>query len=301
MTMWTPRIEGRSGPRYLAIADALGEDLERGRVRPGTQLPTHRALADRLGVTVGTVSRAYAEAARRGLLSGEVGRGTFVRHAISDMPTIREARSPGIVDLSLNHPPGGMAEPSRALAETLAALAGRADLSSLLSYPVEGGSVPHREAGAQWIARAGLAARPEDVVVCAGFQHALTTVLSTQLRPGDLLLTECLTYPGLKAVASLLHLRVQGLPLDEEGLRPDGFEAVCRAGGARALHCVPTIQNPTTAMMSAARREEIAAIAREHGVIVIEDDIHALLPPKRPRPLAAYLPELTYYLTSTSK
>jgi DNA-binding transcriptional MocR family regulator len=299
--MWTPRLEGRSGPRYLAIADALGEDLEKGRVRAGTQLPTHRALADRLGVTVGTVSRGYAEAARRGLLSGEVGRGTFVRHPLGDMPVIPEARSTGVVDLSLNHPPPGMAEPARALADALAALATRSDTSSLLAYPVEGGSAAHREAGAAWIARGGLSARPEDVLVCSGSQHALTTVLSSQLRPGDLLLTECLTYPGLKAVAGLLHLRVQGLPLDEQGLRPDAFEAACRAGGAKALHCVPTIQNPTTAMMSLARREEIASIARAHGILVIEDDIHALLPPKRPKPVAALLPELTYYLTSTSK
>jgi DNA-binding transcriptional MocR family regulator len=301
MTMWMPQLEGRPGPRYLAIADALGEDLEKGRVRPGSQLPTHRALADRLGVTVGTVSRAYAEAARRGLLSGEVGRGTFVRHALSAMPALPEARTPDVVDLSLNHPPPGMSELARALSETLAALSRSPDTSSLLTYPVEGGSAAHREAGAEWLARTGLAAQPENVVVCSGSQHALTTVLSTQMRPGDLLLTECLTYPGLKAVASLLHLRVQGLPMDDEGLRPDAFEAACRAGGAKALHCVPTIQNPTTALMSLARREEIAAIARTHGILVIEDDVHALLPPKRPRPIAALLPELTYYLTSTSK
>jgi DNA-binding transcriptional MocR family regulator len=301
MTMWLPRLEGRSGPRYLAIADALAEDLEKGRVRPGTQLPTHRALADRLRVTVGTVSRAYAEAGRRGLLSGEVGRGTFVRHALSEMPAIREARATGVVDLSLNHPSPLMAEPARALADALATLAARPDNSGLLSYPVEGGASAHREAGAEWIARGGLVARPEDVVVCSGSQHALTTVLSTQLRPGDLLLTECLTYPGLKAVAGLLHLRLQGLPLDAEGLRPDAFLAACRAGGVKALHFVPTIQNPTTAVMSTSRREEIAGIARAHGVLVIEDDIHALLPPKRPKPLATLLPELTYYLTSTSK
>ena len=300
MTMWAPRLEGRSGPRYLAIADALAEDLEKGRVPAGTQLPTHRALADRLGVTVGTVSRAYAEAARRGLLSGEVGRGTFVRHNVVDLPAVRPVGT-GAIDLSLNHPPPAMPEAARALTDALDSLAGRPDVSAFLGYPVEGGSAAHREAGAEWIGRVGLSARPDDVVVCSGSQHALTTILSTQLRPGDLLLTECLTYPGLKAVAGLLHLRVQGLPLDEDGLRPDAFEAACRAGGVRALHCVPTIQNPTTALMPLGRREEIAAIARTHGVLIIEDDIHALLPPQRPRPLAALAPELTYYLTSTSK
>ena len=79
MTIWTPDLRQRTGPRYIAIAEALSEDASGGRLRPGTRLPTHRDLADRLGVTVGTITRAYAEATRRGLVTGEVGRGTFVR------------------------------------------------------------------------------------------------------------------------------------------------------------------------------------------------------------------------------
>src|SRR4051794_26748430 len=82
MTMWTPELTHRGGPRYLAIADALADDARGGRLRAGTRLPTHRDLASRLGVTVGTITRAYAEATRRGLVSGEVGRGTFVRAAV---------------------------------------------------------------------------------------------------------------------------------------------------------------------------------------------------------------------------
>ena len=79
MTMWLPDVASRPGPLYQAIAEALAEDTSRGVLAAGQRLPTHRELADRLGVTVGTVTRAYAEAARRGLVSGEVGRGTFAR------------------------------------------------------------------------------------------------------------------------------------------------------------------------------------------------------------------------------
>ena len=78
MTMWNPEISA-AGARYLAIAEALSGDVRSGRLQPGDRLPTHRDLAYRLGVTVGTVTRAYAEAARRGLVDGEVGRGTYVR------------------------------------------------------------------------------------------------------------------------------------------------------------------------------------------------------------------------------
>jgi DNA-binding transcriptional MocR family regulator len=296
--MWRPQIEGRLGPRYRAIADALADDIAAGMLAPGTRLPTHRFLADQLGVTVGTVTRGYLEAARRGLLSGEVGRGTFVRHATADDPTDNGTA----VDLAHNHPPLPPAGPlADVLQRTLAALAARADLNGLLGYPVDGGRPAHREAGAAWIERGGLRASPDDVLVCAGSQHALTTVMATLLQPGEKLLAEAVTYPGLKALANLLHVRLEGLPLDADGLRPDALEDACRKGSVRALYVVPTIQNPTGSVMSEPRRQEIAAIARAHGVSVIEDDIHALLPPERPRPIAAFAPERTYYLTSASK
>src|SRR5256712_10659953 len=104
MTIWVPDLRARRGPRYLAIADALGDDAGAGRLRAGTRLPTHRELADRLGLTVGTVTRAYAEAARRNLVSGEVGRGTCVRAPAARFASARHAE-PGPIDLRADHPP----------------------------------------------------------------------------------------------------------------------------------------------------------------------------------------------------
>jgi len=303
MTMWAPRLESTpKKPLYLALADALSHDIAEGTLRPGARLPTHRELADRLAVTVGTVSRGYAEAARRGLLSGEVGRGTFVRAAeaesVSDEPETEEA----LVDLTLNHPPQPeLGSARRALEATLVDLARGRDLGRLLGYPPDGGAPSHREAGARWLERSGLEAPPERVLVCSGSQHGLTVLLTSRFQPGDLILSESLTYPGLKAVASLLHLRLEGLPLDESGLRADAFEDACRRLRPRGLYCVPTIQNPTSSVMSDARRGEIAEIARRHDVAILEDDIHALLPESRPLPIASFAPERSYYITSTSK
>lgn len=302
MTSWTPDLRKSKGPRYLAIADAIGADFANGRLRSGTRLPPHRDLADRLGVTVGTVSRGYAEAARRGLVSGEVGRGTYVRQPAPELAAPAQAGAGGsVVELSLNHPPLSSSDAWRAFQAGLSGLAARPDLSALIAYPPEGGHAGHREAGAAWIGRTGLEARPEQVLVCSGSQHGLTTVLATSLKPGDLVLTEALTYPGLKAVASLLHLRLHGLSMDADGLRPDALAAACRNSDAKALYCVPTIQNPTASVMSEGRRREIAALAQAHGLTIIEDDIHALLPDERPRPIAAFAPERSYYITSTSK
>jgi len=298
--MWRPALTGRSGPRYLKIASALAEDVASGTLSPGNRLPTHRELADRLGVTVGTVSRAYAEAARRGLVTGEVGRGTFVSGGV-----VGEAETEGPdapIDLAQNHPPEPTAQPHRAaLVASLAALTGQAGFGRLLDYPAAGGNAADREAGAEWIGRAGMAAAAEQVLVCTGSQHGLTVVLATLLQPGDLLLTESLTYAGLKSVAGLLHLKVAGLPIDADGLQPDLFEDACRKRDARALYLIPTLHNPTTAVMPLERRREIAAIAERYGVAIVEDDAHGLLPETRPLPVAALAPERTYFLTSTSK
>ncbi len=252
-----------------------------------------------MGVTVGTVTRAYGEAARRGLVSGEVGRGTFLRGSpVEPQPA---ANVSGAVDLSINHPPPGGIETKQLVAETLTAIAARPDLDKLLVYPPDGGLPEHRAAGAAWIASAGLPASAETVVVSSGIQHGLTAVLAALLAPGDLLVSEALTYPGMKALAALLHLRLQGLAMDEQGLRPDAFESACRAGAVKALYCVPTLHNPTTAVMPEARRREIAALARAHGVTLIEDDVHGPLHPSPPAPLSAFAPELSFYLRGTGK
>lgn len=302
MTIWTPERGREDVPLYLSIADAIGADSASGRLAPGTRLPTHRDLAERLGITVGTVTRAYAEAARRGLVSGEVGRGTFVRGAAAEYVALGAAGvgEASLVDLSLNHPPAAAGHPGDALGKTLAALSKRAGLDGLLAYPPEGGAADHREAGAAWIARTGLKAAPDHVLVTNGSQHGMTALFASLLRPGDVVLTEALTYPGMKALASLLHLRLQGVAMDELGLRPDAVEAACRSG-AKAVYCVPTLHNPTTAVMPEARRKEIAAIARAHNLLIVEDDVHGLLPENAPRPISAFAPELSCYLTGTAK
>jgi DNA-binding transcriptional MocR family regulator len=303
MTMWTPDLRQRSGPRYIAIAEALADDARGGRLRPGARLPTHRDLADRLGVTVGTVTRAYAEATRRGLISGEVGRGTFVRAPPRpSLVSAPAAPAAGFVDLSANLPPGA-ASPAEAaaLARTLTALARGKGLGKLLAYPAEGGAPSHRAAGAEWVRRAGFAVGADRVLITSGSQHGMTAVFASLFAPGDVVATESLTYTGMKTLAGLLSLRLHGVAMDEHGLRPDAFAAACRARRPKALYCVPTLQNPTTALMPVERRQEIAQVAREHGVLIVEDDVHGRLLARPVRPLSSFAPDISVYVTGTAK
>ena len=104
MQDWMPNLAASDKPRYLAIADAIGEDVRSGRLGPSDRLPPQRTLARRLDIDFTTVARGYLEAQKRGLIESHVGRGTFVRRSARRLHSSM-ARHPEIVDLSMNLPP----------------------------------------------------------------------------------------------------------------------------------------------------------------------------------------------------
>jgi DNA-binding transcriptional MocR family regulator len=302
--MWNPDLTSFSGPRYLAIVSAIAEAVEHGQLKPGDKMPTHRDLADAVGVTTGTITRAYSEAAKRGLLVGETGRGTFVKANIfkDAFPSVPSTEDEDLIDLSLNIPPLSVGDPlGKALTDTLSGLAARPGLSALFGYQPATGLERHRAAGATWVARSGLSVDPQQVLICTGALHAMTVVFSTITKPGDSVFTESLTYPGMKNLAHLLHLRLKGLATDEEGIIPEAFEQACRNESARILYTIPTLQNPLGLVMPATRRREIAEIAMEHDVAIVEDNVHSFILPNQPPPLSSFAPDNSYYILSTSK
>jgi DNA-binding transcriptional MocR family regulator len=303
--MWTPKSLPRDLPRYLALADRIAEDIASGRLQPGMRLPPQRDLAARLGVDFTTISRGYAEARRRGLIVGHVGRGTFVRPTREGEPLAadRIADRGELVDMSLNLPPGiAVEEAGRALAETLGALRAAGGLSALLDYQPNAGRLTDRAAGAEWVARRlGAPVAPERIVICGGAQHALTVCLLSLANPGDIVATEALTYPGFRALAEQLHLRVEGVEIDEHGIRPRALRELCRRRTVRALYCTPTLHNPTTAVMPIERRRKLARVAEEFGVAIIEDDVYGTLATDAPPPLSSLAPAQSYFVASLSK
>lgn len=293
MTMWLPELDGRKRPVYRAIADAIDEDVQKGTLRAGTRLPPHRDLADRLGVTVTTITRAYTEATRRGLIAGHVGRGTFIRGTAQ---TDDEPQD-GPLDLSIN-----ILMPDKEVAVLEKHLFARRVLpwTQLLGYVPARGHFRHRQAMAAWLSTCGFLADPERIVLTAGAQHAVAVALTAVTKPGDTLLVEELTYSGARLLAQQIGLRLRGIAMDAEGLRPEALEAAIRATRARVLYCMPRLQNPTSAVMPERRRRQLAAIAEKQKLVVIEDDTYGFLSPER-EPLAALLPARTIFVTSLSK
>jgi DNA-binding transcriptional MocR family regulator len=298
VTTWHPRLASSSAPQYVALVDALARDVASGALRPGERLPTHRQLARALGLSVGTVTRAYGEAERRGLMQGQVGRGSFVADPAAGSPLAASEPAPAAVDLAVTWPLYGL-DPE--LAPALRELAADPGAQALLRYPPHAGLARHREAGAAWARRHGVAADPSRVLVCAGIQHAWTVTLASIAQPGDVLLTEELTYPGLIALARLLRLRLVGVAMDGDGIDPDAVAAICRRRRVRALYTVPVLQNPTTAVLPLERRRALARLAAQHGFALLEDDVHRLLHPDPEPPIAALDPERVFHASGLSK
>ncbi len=298
--MWMPQLASDPSPLYERLIAALERDVASGALAPGTKLPTHRALAHRLKIGVGTVTRAYSEAETRGLIAAHVGRGSFVADQVP------APRNPGIgaeqmIDLGRNIAPYGPA--IRRLREGLGKLRHRPDLADHLHYAPPQGFEAHRKAGAAWLARTANFQDPDwrNIVCCGGAQQAMTLALGSICRPGDTVLTESATFFGMKSLAEHSGYLLQVLAMDEEGLVPDALDrAAC--SGARALYTIPTLQNPTGRIMSMARRRQIAEVARRHSVWIVEDDIYAAYATENSLPpLASLVPELTFYITSVSK
>jgi DNA-binding transcriptional MocR family regulator len=302
MTIWPPDRVSLKRPAYRSLAQALMRAIEAGELKAGDRLPTHRELAYRLGLSVQTVSRAYEELTRLDVITGEVGRGTFVRTGDVEArtPWQRLAESDEIVDCSMLTPVGGDIHVER-MRDTLAELAGTLPAEALFSFRPRAALRPHRDAALRWLARCGIDTRAELVLPTNGNTAAMTVALMSAAIPGDLVVTEELGHHTLTPLAHYLGLRLHGLKVDDEGVVPEDFDRACHAGGVKVLYVVPNGLGPLARMMGEARRRDLAALARRHDVLILENDAAGPLQPHRPRPIATHAPERCFYFTGFSK
>nr|WP_295108075.1 PLP-dependent aminotransferase family protein [uncultured Caulobacter sp.] len=296
-TIWTPVIPDGDAPLYERLVAVLRADIASGSLAAGVRLPPQRDLAYRLGVGLGTVTRAYVEAEKAGLVSAHVGRGSFVNAAAEH----RTYERTGPINLAQNIAP--QAPAGARLPEALARLRKRADLLEHLAYAPPAGHDAQRRAGAAWLARTSSYESVDwrRLICCAGAQQGLSLALGALMRPGETLLTECLAYHGLKTLGLHSGWRVRGLAMDPEGLRPDALEKAIVETGARVLAVLPTLQNPTGRIMSRARRDDIVRIVRQHDLTLVEDDIYGAYAPGSPPPFAMLAPERTFHVSGVSK
>ncbi|GAA4325441.1 PLP-dependent aminotransferase family protein [Pigmentiphaga soli] len=295
-TGWIRPLTRGAGPRYLQIADLIGQAVQAGTLAAGDQIPPQRWLASRLGVDLTTVTRAYTEARNRGLIASFSGRGSFI--AGQAAPAGRER-----IDLTMNIPPqpagGGMAARVQAgIAEVLE----RQGIEALSRYQDDAAGSSAAQAGQAWLRPALGALAGQAPILCAGSQAGLFGVLMSAARRGEAVLCEPLTYPGFLLAVRQLGLRAVGVASDAEGVVPDAIERCHRETGARLIYLNPTLQNPTAQTMPEGRRKDVAAVLQRLGMTLVEDDPYRYLLNDAPPPLATLTGgERTYYLASLSK
>jgi DNA-binding transcriptional MocR family regulator len=297
MSDWIPTNLGDVGPLYLQIVGRLEQDIAKGVLARGARLLPHRDMADRLKLSVGTVAKAYDEAERRGLISGEVGRGTFVLGVTSQGKQTAGRRKS--LNLALNAPPA--TGEAALIAETLEAIATDSDIDSLLPYLPHQGAERHRYIIAGWLSHLAVPATSDCLYITHGGQHAISIAMRLLAGRGDAVLAENLTYSGLRALASHEEYQLRGVLMDKYGLIPEELDRAFRETGARIVYCMPTLQTPTGSTMPSERRDQIVEIVRSHDAYLIEDDAYGFLCEQPIAPLATRIPERCFYVVSFAK
>lgn len=294
LPVWLPRLAVHGGPRFLQIADALQAAMADGSLKPGDRLPPQRQLAAQLNLDLTTVTRAYDEARRRHLLEGRGARGTYVAAPRIELTSV--------LDLSMNTPPppAGV-DFDDLLKQGLSQVMMGADTALLMTYHLGGGSDSDRKAGARWLEPMFGSLDSAQVVVCPGAQAAIAALILALTKPGDVILTEPASYPGLRTAATQFGRRIVAVEADQHGMVPEMLEQACHQHQPGLLYLNPTLQNPTAITIPERRRKELANIAKRCNVRIVEDDPYWLLADAPPPPIATFAPEQVSYISTLSK
>lgn len=301
MTIWRPDPTLIRRPAYLSLADQFARAIHDGRLANGSRLPTHRRLADDLKLSVQTVSRAYEELIRRGLISGEIGRGSFVQTIRREPePPYLPERLGEVIDLSILKP---VCEPMHheRLKQGLAWLAEALPASSALSFRPNMVFPRHRAIASEWLRQCGLDISPQNISLTNGATAGMTVALMSVAPPGSTVVTEAIGHHTLVPLARYLGFNLEGLATDDHGLLPEALDEACRRSDIRAAFVQPSVINPTATLMGSVRRAELAEVARRHDIAIIENDVLGPLVENRAPPVAHFAPERTLYVTSFTK
>jgi DNA-binding transcriptional MocR family regulator len=297
---WVPQLEGREGDVYQAIASAIADDIKSGRLKAGARLPPQRLLAYTLGLNPGTVNKAYRLAMQRGLLSGEVGRGSFVRNGASAGVSWPNADPYArAIDFSDNFPCA--IKNAELFKKQLSALAAAPDFAQLLQYQQNSARDGHQSVAEGWISRCGVEADARNILITSGALHAGFISLMTLARAGDTILTEEFTSQAVKGAAQRLKLKLIGIKMDRQGILPDHLDCLLKSNKVAAVYLVPTLHNPTATLLPLVRRKAVAKLLERHGVPLIEDDVFAPLLEEPMPPVSSFLPGASFYIAGLSK
>jgi 2-aminoadipate transaminase len=290
---FTPALRQDSEqPLYRQLFEHMALKIRSGAWPKGERLPATRELAGQLGLNRTTISAAYELLEAEGLITGQVGRGSFVTGNVPATPGVdwssllergdsngsSHATVTGRAVISF-----AMSRPSRALfplddfRASCASVLSRSDLGEILQLGSPSGYEPLRRYLLDEARRQGAATPGDDLLITNGCQQALDLLGRTLLRPGDAVAVEEPIYTGLKSLLTGMGAQLIGIPLDGNGMDVTHLERILDRERPRFLVVTPNFQNPTGATIPLAGRQALLAAARKAGVPVIENDAYGEL------------------------
>lgn len=288
---------------YLKIADEIEAGIAKGMFREGEKLPPQRIFAYDYNVAPSTVTRAYGELGRRGLVKGEVGRGTFVSSSSpeNEVLSLAEARQDLPVDLEVNFPI--LHQQEHLLKEGLQRLIGSENLGQAFR-PISRfsrGKGAYDRIAADFMASGIWKPDISSIHFAGGGRQAIAASLSALVPIGGSLAVEALTYPLVKAVASRLGIRLVPIAMDCEGILPEALVKAHTQHAFGAVYFQSAIHNPTGSVMGPDRRIALADSIRQLGINGVEDSVYRFLLGKSFKPVTAYAPDNIILVDSFSK
>ena len=296
---WKPDRAALSTPLYRSLAHLLEQDILSGALPPHTKLPPQRELADFLDLNLSTITRTFQLCERRGLLYAITGKGTFVSpNAAASIAIADGTKEQTIIEMGIIK---ALDQFNQDTLDVMRTVLTRNNSIDFLDYSNPLGSPYQRSAGKKWLERFGLDLPADQIAITSGSQNALTIALLSLFQAGDKIATDHYTYSNFIELANMMHIQLIPISNDTDGMVPEELETQCRLHHLRGIYLIPTFSNPVGITMSTTRKQEIASIIRQYHLTLIEDDIYAFLTPDTIPPLAYYVPDCTFYISSLSK
>ena len=311
---------------YRLMADAIEAEIRDGRMRAGTRLAPQREFARTRGIATSTAARVYQELVRRGLVAGEIGRGTFVLPGLTTRPP-RRASAPRAeswaeprewsgtqgyatqghatqgwsgaepVDLEANFPV--LAEQADLISAVLADLIRPDALVPTLEPTGPGGQAHDRAIASDFLARGPWTPDPDTILFTGSGRQAIAAAVAALVGTGQRLGVEEYTYPVVKSIAARLGVTLVPITMDGDGMVPEDLATVHRTTPLGAVYLQSALHNPLGVTMSPGRRAEIAATLAALNLTAIEDGVNCFL--QEETPIVALAPAHTVYVDSLSK
>lgn len=272
-----------SGPLYEQLADALAAVIDRGELAPGVRLPSERRMARELGVSRGTLVSAYEVLRDAGLLRSRQGSGSVVT---GSRPPFRESGELNLDTLLglnvtasidtrrdfVNLLPACWSDAS-GLPGDVFSLDGDDVARVVGSHGYHSAGLPElRAAVADHYSRRDVPTAPEQILITSGAHQAIGLLTQMAVAAGDAVVCEELTYPGARDIFRAAGARVAGAPLDADGVRVEQLDAVVRERDPRLVYLIPTVHNPTGAVLPVEARERLAELAAGWDTVVVDDE-----------------------------